>query len=46
MARSVEVSDQRERTPHSREQRDREPETVAADVAFISTADDTGVGDK
>jgi hypothetical protein len=40
------VSDHREPTPHSREYRDREPEPVAADVAFTSTADATGVGDK
>ena len=39
------MSDHRERTPHSREHRDREPKPVAADVAFISTADATGVGD-
>ncbi|MGI6301026.1 MAG: hypothetical protein ACOX52_08220 [Verrucomicrobiota bacterium] len=40
------MSGQRPRTPHSREHRDREPKPVAAAVAFISTADDTGVGDK
>jgi hypothetical protein len=39
------VSGRRTRTPHSRELRDREPKPVAAAVAFISTADATGVGD-